>query len=103
MTPKFVQASAVALLAGYMALSWTGIKAGLSSIDSYGIIETANARLQTGEFAMSRPPGHPLTEDWLLPAFARIAERGPAISDETYGFYQLAGGLCCAGFFWLLL
>jgi len=103
MTPKFVQASAVALLAGYVALGWTGIKAGLSSIDSYGIIEAANIRLQTGAFAMSRPPGHPLNEDWMLPAFAWMVERGPAFSSETYGFYQLAGGLGCAVFFWLLL
>jgi hypothetical protein len=93
----------MALLLGYLTLSWIGVESGLNTIDAYGVIHTVNERLRTGDFPQSRPPGHPLSEFWMLPAAAWIAGGGRDLSAETYGFYQLAGGLCCLGFFWLLL
>jgi hypothetical protein len=100
---KFIIISAATLLTGYLTLCWIGIKAGLATEDSYGVIHATNLRLQTGQFAISRPPGHPLSEDWMLPAFARLVEWGSKLSSETYGLYQVIGGLCCLGLFWLLL
>jgi len=90
---KFIYGSGVALLLGYLLLSWAGIRAGLVSIDTYGVIRAVTERLQTGDFPMSRPPGHPLSELWMLPATAWIMDGGKVLSAETYGFYQLVGGL----------
>jgi hypothetical protein len=60
-----------------------------------------NHDLQTGTHGMSRPPGHPLTEYWLLPAVAFLS--GGALTPIAYGWFQLLGGLCCLGMFWELL
>jgi len=100
---KFIYASGVMLLLGYLVLSWVGIQAGLVSPDALGMIRTVTERLQTGDFAISRPPGHPLNEFWMLPAAAWIMDGGKTLSSETYLFYQLVGGGFCLVIFWLLL
>jgi len=102
-TTRIIHAAGLVLLLGYLILSWIGIRAGLDSLDAYGVIRTVTERLQTGDFVMSRPPGHPLSEFWILPAVAWMADGGKSLSTETYAFYQLAGGLFCLGLFWLLL
>jgi hypothetical protein len=89
------------LLAGYLFLCWLAIRSGLQSMDSYGIILSVNDHLRTGTYGMSRPPGHPLTEYWLLPAVAFLSGRGE-LTPIAYGCFQLAGGICCLGAFWLL-
>ena len=92
----------VLLLAGYLFLSFLGIRAGPQSMDSYGIIISVNQDRQTGTYGTSRPPGHPLTEYWLLPAAVLLSGAGD-LNPITYGCFQLIGGLCCLGAFGLLL
>jgi hypothetical protein len=100
--PKALVWAGTSLLAGWLFLGWLGIRAGLQSMDSYGIILSVNDHLRTGAYGVSRPPGHPLTEDWLLPALALLFGRGE-LTPALYGCFQLAGGLCCLAAFWLLL
>jgi hypothetical protein len=102
----FLRISGAALLAGYLILGWIGSRAGIGSFDANAIIHVVNDRLQTGAVEVSRPPGHPLSENWILPNVARImqmGEAGPIFSPFMYGIYQLMGGLFCLFFFWLLL
>jgi hypothetical protein len=106
MNSKFIPASAALLLLGYLALSGMGIRAGISSLDAWGIMEVAGDRIHTGTFGQSRPPGHPLNEDWMLPAFAGLAggtDGQSVISPMVYGIYQLTGGLVCVAVFWFFL
>jgi hypothetical protein len=105
-TTGFLRISAAALLLGYLILGWIGSSAGISSLDANGIIGVVNDRLQTGAVEVSRPPGHPSSEYWMLPNLARIARMGgagPILSPFAYGLYQLTGGVFCLGIFWLLL
>ncbi len=100
---KWAWGAGILLLLGYLALSWIGIHSGIATLDANGIMAVAGERLRTGAFDMSRPPGHPLNEYWLLPAYARLLGERADISPEVYGSYQLLGGLIALGSFWLLL
>jgi len=102
----FLRLCGVALLAGYLILSWIGACGGISSQDAHGIIRVVNEQVQSGTIQVSRPPGHPLNEYWVLPNVVRLMHLGgggPALTPFGYSLYQLAGGLICLGFFWLLL
>jgi hypothetical protein len=94
------------LLAGFLITGWIGARGGIGSLDAQSIIHVATERAQSGKFDMSRPPGHPLNEYWMLPEIIRFTSLGatpPTLSSFGYGLYQMAGGIFCLVLFWLLL
>jgi hypothetical protein len=100
---RFLCLSGAALLAGYVVLGWIGNSFGIGSLDANGIIHVVNDRLRSGAVEISRPPGHPLSEYWVLPNLVRITPTAHSLSAFGYGIYQLTGGLFSLAFFWLLL
>jgi hypothetical protein len=100
---RFLCLSAAGLLAGYLILGWIGSSCGISSLDANGIIHVVNDRLRTGSVEISRPPGHPLSEYWMLPNLVRIMPTAHILSPFAYGLYQMMGGLFSLVLFWLLL
>jgi hypothetical protein len=103
---RFLCVSGAALLLGYLILGWIGSSSGISSLDANDILGVVNDRLQTGAIEVSRPPGHPLSEYWILPNLVRVVHMGrdgQTLSPLAYGLYQLMGGIICLAFFWLLL
>lgn len=103
---RFIVVAAVVLFSGFIAINKLAITAGIWSLDSHGIMQVAGERIHEGIFDISRPPGHPLNEYWMLPGFALLfgaAHMAGPISPAIYGAYQLLGGCFCLVFFWLVL
>ena len=101
----FLWVAGALFLIGFLMLGWIGVSGGIGSLDAQGIIQVMGEQAR-GKFDVSRPPGHPLSEYWVMPSLIRLAEMGasqPTITPFAYGLYQLAGGLFCLALFWLLL
>jgi len=95
----------VVLLLFYGAILALEFNHGLASGDGHGIVRTTQALLNGGQLDVSRPPGHPTTEFYLLGATGWILEKvfGVEFGDTAYLVCQAAGALATLIIFYNLL
>jgi hypothetical protein len=93
------------LLVFYGAILALQFDHGLASGDGHGIVRTAQALLNSGRLEISRPPGHPTTEFYLLGAVGWILQKGVGVEfgDEVYLVCQAVGALATLIVFYNLL
>jgi len=89
----------------YGALLLSQLQHGLASGDAHGIVRTAQALVENHRLEVSRPPGHPTTEFYLLGAAGWILKRGFGckFDDQAYLIFQLLGALATLVVFYELV
>jgi len=86
----------IAVLGLFLVLTLPFWSHGLGSLDANGIVGAVNQTLAEGNPHVSRPPGHPLTENLLYPGMVVVIEHlgGPGVmTPSLYALIQTLWGL----------
>ena len=89
----------------YGTLLLSQLQHGLASGDAHGIVRTAQALVENHRLEVSRPPGHPTTEFYLLGAAGWLLKHGFGckFDDQTYLVFQSLGALAALVVFYELV
>jgi hypothetical protein len=95
----------VVFLVFYGALLALQLDHGLASGDGHGIVRATQALLNSGQLEVSRPPGHPTTEFYILGAIGWTLEKGFGVDfdDKVYLICQAATAVATLIVFYKLL